>query len=364
MMTLQKILIVPALIAFCIANCAARRLAEPLVDRIDSHRIGVMTFNVENLFDTEHDPGKLDYASLPIAKKQAKPVQEYCAGLPKKSWKHECFRKDWSEEVLEAKLRELSRVIRQVNDGKGPDILILQEVENVAVLEQLRTKYLQTSMYGPAILIDGMDARGIDVAILSRLPMAAPAKLYPVPFENIKKSVRKDTREILAASFYLPDLSTLTVFAVHFPAPFYDRKYRIQSMAYLNKLKKEFPADHLFLAAGDFNISAEENRKYNILKEHVATDWVLAHEVGCKGCKGTYYYGPKQEWSFLDMILLSDSFMGSNAWTLDTKSVQIANSVPEQKDKRGYPNSFNPKKRVGASDHWPIYLEIVRSKNK
>ena len=71
-----------------------------------------------------------------------------------------------------------------MNDGRGADIIALQEVENVAILERLRTEYLADSGYLPAILIEGQDIRGIDVAFLSRLPLAEPGQTAPADLED------------------------------------------------------------------------------------------------------------------------------------------------------------------------------------
>ena len=44
-------------------------------------RVSLMTWNVENLFDTEHDAGKQDFAYLPLSVKRAHP--EYLASCVK-----------------------------------------------------------------------------------------------------------------------------------------------------------------------------------------------------------------------------------------------------------------------------------------
>src|SRR4030042_2249658 len=43
----------------------------------------------------------------------------------------------WNEQVLAKKTSQLSQVIRQMNDGKGPDLLGVCEVENKPVVEGL-----------------------------------------------------------------------------------------------------------------------------------------------------------------------------------------------------------------------------------
>ena len=140
--------------------------------------ITLMTFNVENLFDTQDDPGKDDHTYLPVTAKQSDEHKEKCAAISVPRWRDQCLNWDWNDDILERKLTVLATAILQVNDGRGPDVLALQEIENIAILERLRTEYLQDAEYGPSILIDGTDNRGIDVAFLSRLPLHGEARLH------------------------------------------------------------------------------------------------------------------------------------------------------------------------------------------
>ena len=64
-------------------------------------------------------------------------------------WRDQCLYWDWSEAVVDQKLRVVSDAIKQVN-GEGPDIIALQEVENIGILERLRRDYLEGLRYQPA----------------------------------------------------------------------------------------------------------------------------------------------------------------------------------------------------------------------
>ena len=185
-----------------------------------SATVTIMTFNVQNLFDNIDDPGKDDKAYLPIAAKQAKAHIAECNEIKVASWRNECLHLDWSDIAIDRKLTVLAEAIKQVNDGQGADIIAFQEVENVSILNRLRTGYLADSGYLPAILIEGDDRRGIDVGFLSKLPLAEPAVLHQLAIVGFPDRVG-DTRGILQATFELPDGSLLTGFAVHFPAPFH-----------------------------------------------------------------------------------------------------------------------------------------------
>lgn len=97
--------------------------------------VRVATWNVHDLFDSADrivPPGELD--DVPTA------------------------------EDVDAKLALLSAVLGRLD----ADVLLLQEVENRAVLERLAV----AAGYAEARLVEGRDPRGIDVAVLSRLPIS------------------------------------------------------------------------------------------------------------------------------------------------------------------------------------------------
>ena len=80
-------------------------------------------------------------------------------------------------------MKNLSEVILY----KSPDILILQEVENIDVLEQLQKKYLLSSGYNHARLVEGKDKRGIDVA--SSFKVCSSRKSHVSPGTSFKSRV-------------------------------------------------------------------------------------------------------------------------------------------------------------------------------
>ena len=126
-----------------------------------------MTFNVENLFDNDDDPGKVDETFLAIEDKRSEAHIENCNRIAVDRWRDQCLYWDWSDAGIERKLTVVADAIRQVDNGRGPDILALQEVENVRILERLRNEQLADLGYREPILIEGHDARGIDVAFLT-----------------------------------------------------------------------------------------------------------------------------------------------------------------------------------------------------
>jgi len=103
-----------------------------------------MSFNVENLFDTEHTPGHEDYTFLPMGLKLMDPkMKEGCLKSNDSPYRrNECLTYDWTNEALDTKLTNLSKVILTVDDN-GPDNLMLIEVESMKVLNQLNKDYLK-----------------------------------------------------------------------------------------------------------------------------------------------------------------------------------------------------------------------------
>ncbi|GMR17226.1 MAG: endonuclease [Gammaproteobacteria bacterium] len=339
-----------------LAACSAGDTRAPAV----AAPVSIMTFNVENLFDNLHDAGKDDHTFWPLQDKQTEEHQAACASIGVERWRRQCLDWDWSDAVVEQKLSVIAAAILQVNGGRGADIVALQEVENLAILERLRNDYLASEGYRPAILNEGQDDRGIDVAFLSKLALAAPATLHRIEFAGEYAARAGDTRGILEATFVLPDGTPLTGYAVHFPAPFHPTEMRVAAYRRLNQLRSTLPPGRAAFAAGDFNTTAAEDREQALLQRLVRPHWTVVHEQGCRDCRGTQYYAAGDSWSFLDMILWSPGAdRGAQAtWNLRADSVRIANKSPGQVSGDGTPARFEVPGATGVSDHWPLVFEI------
>lgn len=323
----------------------------------DAHKdVTLMALNVQNLFDNIDDPNKDDKAYLPLSAKQNKAHQEACSTISNPYWRSECLDLDWSDEAVTHKMSVLAKVIRQVNDGQGADVIALQEVENEHILERLRNEHLSDLGYKKSILIEGKDKRGIDVAFLSKLPLAGEPTLHPLVIQAHRERAG-DTRGILEATFTLPGGETLTGYSVHFPAPFHPTKMRIEAYKHLQLLQEGLPEDRLAFAAGDFNTTSTEDERERLLDTMVRPDWVVVHDE-CKGCRGTYYYARDDNWSFLDMIIVSGLNGDHTSWRIKPGSVALANALPEQVTAKGTPARYRSETREGASDHWPLVVTL------
>jgi endonuclease/exonuclease/phosphatase family metal-dependent hydrolase len=323
----------------------------------DVSSVTVMSFNVENLFDNLDDPNKDDKAYLPIEAKSGAEHIAACNEISFDKFRDECLNLNWTDAIVETKLNAVAETIRHSNDGRGADIIALQEVENVGILERLRTEKLADLGYQPAILVEGSDARGIDVAFLSKYPLVGEPALHALSLPDFPERA-KDTRGVLQASFLLPDQSIVTGFSVHFPAPYHPTAMRVAAYQHLADLRAALPSDHHVFAAGDFNTTSREDTAVRLLDEHVRSDWVPVHDVGCGDCRGTYYYDGDSTWSYLDMILFAAGSGAKTTARIRGDSVAIANGYSQQVTENGTPRRFNGIDGTGVSDHWPMIATI------
>lgn len=321
-------------------------------------RISVMAYNLENLFDTQDDPKIQDETFLPLSAKQSEDHKKKCKSANGRTggrmW--DCLFLDWNENLLNSKMSNLAEQIFKAPGGKGPDVLILSEVENRHVLEAFNKKHLARAGY-EVTHMDSKDERGIDQAILSRLPLIKYEYHFIAIEKKRKKSKKvqaKDLRGILHAHLDAGNGKVLHVLALHLPSQGSSFKEREAVLNELNKIAMRVPANDILVAGGDFNITSKEWDKEKVYPSYFENIWRPAHMDGCKDCPGTYYYASKKEWSFFDLLLLRLDREKKARWSWDAKSVQ---TIKQGKGK--YPSKFEPNSLKGASDHMPIYAELV-----
>lgn len=328
--------------------------------------VTIMTYNVENLFDTEDDDGKKDEAYLPLAKK-TEDIRARCRNQNTQEYRrNECLNTDWNESKLNLKLKRLTDVVKKVRSGEGPDILILQEVENKNVLEIWRRNHLAALGYKDPVLIEGPDERGIDIGLMTKLEVVEPTRLHEVKFkanENLKADRISDTRGILEVTVRLKDGQLLTLLGVHLPSQSNPREMRAQALEQINAIKAKLPPDRLVVVGGDFNISSDEEADAGFFRNQLSKQWGVSHLIGCKNCDGTYYYHRNRSWSFFDVLLISPNMMpeGQASWKVDPQSIRIENKSLYQNNRYGNPARFDAHRKDGVSDHWPMVMEIVRT---
>lgn len=326
------------------------------------NEISVMSFNMENLFDTVHTEGHEDYTYLPLAVKQAdaKMRQGCMDSNDSKRRQQECLTTDWTDEALNKKLTNISKVVLDV-DGNGPDNLMIMEIESDRVLTQLNKEHLQKAGYTTQVIIDGPDKRGINVAFLSRFPLVGKPVLHPIPWkpknEDDKKWMER-SRRILEVTVKTPDGDPLTFFIAHFPSQANPTYWRQQIAEYVVELMKSKGPNAMVIAGGDLNITHEEESSAHIFRDILGKGGAVSHFVGCNECPGTHNY--QKSWSFLDAQIYGPALLadGSGSYEMEPKTIDVIRYNPVHLKKGKYPARWDYDKQTGVSDHFPLYVRL------
>ena len=192
---MRKFCLIAGLFAL-LAACAA-----PIPD--DAYVIGF--YNVENLFDTEHDADKNDLAFTPEGENS------------------------WTPDKYERKLSNIASVIRAMADANGRwhAVLGLAEIENARVLQDLVSREEIAGAGYRFVHFESPDPRGIDCALLYRPEFSVlEARALPYDFDSpggiaFEKSPEEQasfrTRDVLCVRGEL-DGELFAVYVAHYPS--------------------------------------------------------------------------------------------------------------------------------------------------
>ena len=346
---------------------------------VASDTITVGTFNLENLFDTVDDPeNPRDDTYLPLAAKDADRAAHdiRCERTNSGSqfYAEQCRSLDWSETVYGQKLANIAAVIKAMSPQ--PDVLVVPETENAKVLNDLVSDHLSGSGYA-VINLDTSDkpvSRGIDVGILTKLPVVVAPTAHKIDFKGDTKDCGV-TRDIVHAGVEMPDGTALHVFGVHLPSGGNPFRFRTRSLLRLNELKARLVKDGIAVAAGDFNVNCNEASTDQFARLLYRGGWEASSELvsGCRAPGSSKFFDRLQQWntwSFLDMVVVSNGLSvgrpSDGNWFADLGSLQTqvvtSKQVRLDDEGKGYvePRRFDPETGLGVSDHWPVTMRLVR----
>lgn len=318
----------------------------------------VMSYNVENLFDTEDDPSKADEDFLPEGSYH------------------------WTKTRYRSKLMQVATVISSAREGLySPDLIGLVEVESARCLDDLLRLQTRLSEEYSYLITEGTDRRGIDVALLYRrsafqLLGWEQIELQPLGSEPLA------TRPLLHALGTLPSGDSLHIFVCHFPSrrggtrhsqPYRDHAASILAARCQPLLQQatEGARCHI-LILGDFNGTPDEAPTRRILgaspypsdgAAETAPEklYYLQPRQGAEEPPGSYCY--QGIWSYLDQILASASLLGQEPKGLrylpHSSRVVFFPWLGEQaKERSDFPR---PRRSYlgtyyhgGYSDHYPV----------
>ena len=316
-------------------------------------------YNLENLFDTINDTSINDEAS---------PMMELKSNRSKVYWD---------------KIDKLASTIAQIGLDKAntsPAIIGVSEVENLGVIEDLvKNKHLVKNNYG-IIHYDSPDKRGIDVALLYQKKYFKP--IYHEAFNpNIYKNTFKVyTRDQLLVSGYLDD-ELIHVIVNHWPSrsggeaksrPLRE-KAAYQNTKIIDQIRENDPNAKI-LILGDFNddpinssfknILKTKRKKKNVGKNDIYNPY---EDLFTRGFNTLVY---RDNLNLFDMILISSPLLDRGVKDFSNYKMfqaMIFNKrfLSDKKGKfKGYPfRSFsNGGYTGGYSDHYPVYMYLIKEK--
>jgi len=308
-------------------------------------------WNVENLFDVEDSPNRTDKLNRTL--------------------KNEL--KGWNVSVLDKKLQQLSKIILQMNDKAGPDILGLCEVENKFVLELLVEKIKSPSRKYKIAHADTRDRRGIDTAFIYDAHKVSANEMF---FHFIQK--RTSTRDLFQVNFRTNQGKLLVIINNHWPSrmsgQYKTEPYRMmagETLAYFHERIREIHGnDVAVLAMGDFNdepfnrsiteyTNAEQTRT-RVTRSRSAKFLNLMWALMGTGV-GTYF--TENDPKMVDQFMASKGMItGNSGLKIILKSVAVlrfsdmsSSGVYSKPIRFGRGDLINKK---GYSDHFPIALVI------
>lgn len=344
-----SLLLIFNLIVFSSLSCAQK----------SSDTLFVAFWNLQNLFDTIDDPDKRDEQFLPDG--------DY----------------EWTDERLDIKLNHLARVIRSMNNEKGPDLLGVCEVEHQSMLDSMITRYLSDKNYKVAY-VESPDNRGIDNGLIYDTDKF---ELLSVRGDTVYLAGNWPTRPIVNATLIYNNSDTLSVYINHWPSRSRGRELsepnRIAAAITLRKSVDEEFADNpnaKIIIIGDFN---DEPGNISIL------DSLNAHPIICDSLPngnefetgaelfnisyqaynnglGTYKY--RDDWNMLDQVIVSGNLITNPEFYYICNTFEIYKPhflITHSGKYKGTPfPTYGGRRYLGGySDHFPVSAKFLNQTN-
>lgn len=307
----------------------------------------ILEYNVENLFDCQHDRGHDDHEFLPDGDKR------------------------WNTYKYWKKLNALVKVVAAVGERRIPDLVVLCEVENDTVVRDLCQRSALRTLGYRYVVTGSEDARGIDVAVLYQ-----PGTFRLLSCDTIRIPSREagfpPTRDLLYLQGRLISGDTLHLVACHLPSKYSGtraadrhRLLAASTVASVCDSILHFHSQGLLVVTGDFNASASEKLFRSELG--AACGLRLLPELPLEDVRrvgGTYRY--QGYWSSLDHFLVSEALCHPSSPVVLKDSVSRIADFPfllQTDEKYGGVKPFRtylgPRYLGGYSDHLPLWLDLL-----
>ena len=291
----------------------------------------IVWWNVENLFDCQHDSLKEDYDFLPEGQYH------------------------WTKGRYWKKLDNISRTIAAIADEKEwPMIIGLCEVENDTVLRDLtRRSPLRIARYS-YIHKEGPDKRGVDVAMLYDSLQFHPHGYKTVRIPSTEWRFQP-TRDILHVWGDCPSLNdVLHIIIVHLPSRAKNgrtgERHRRIAVTTLCGMLDELNGKRILLM-GDFNAEPDDKIFKGIYER--MTSLMPQKRKELNQARGTYYF--RKLWGYLDHILVSPNLAPNIEERIEVGDFPflLTEKVTPWRTFQG------PVYKGGFSDHLPIWVDLL-----
>ena len=309
-------------------------------------------YNLENLFDTIHDPGKNDYEFLPDGTNK------------------------WGTLKYTNKLKNMATVLNEM----GTDVLPVgmaavgvSEIENSRVLRDLVEHEIIAPRGWDFVHIEGPDRRGVDCALLYNPQLFKPVNSFLSPYTTEDNDTTYKTRGFLVVTGDMGG-ETVHIIVNHWPSRYAKSPARERAGVLVRQLKDSIMTampDSKVLIMGDMNDDPDDKSMKNCLgavrdKEDLKESsdlynpwWNILRKKG----HGTLKY--KGKWNLFDQIVLSGNLIGDDRSTLKLYKTEIfSRNYMFQQEGRYKGNT----KRThaggvwlnGYSDHLPVIVYLLK----
>lgn len=323
----------------------------------------VMSYNLENLFDTCSNPDKNDDEFLPEGNRHWTPKRYY------------------------HKLRQLAQVITAAGEWDTPALIGLCEVENDTVVQHLLYRTPLKRQAYRYCLTAHSDRRGLQVALLYQRDRFAYLGHASVGIRFSGKT-HKSTRDILHVWGKLLTGDTLDVMVCHFPSRYGGEKEserdRFDAALTLRRLTDSLYAcrqSPRFILMGDFNdtptnrslkeklgakpFSGKRSETKNALypKPDTLRLYNLFDRPRPLSPGGSHKY--QGQWSQLDQMLVNEALLdGNSSMQVVPESIRLFAPafllIPDKtwRGMRPFRTYYGFKYEGGYSDHLPILADF------
>ena len=214
-----------------------------------------------------------------------------------------------ADETTPAKPREELEHVAETIRALDADVIAFQEVESRGYLKRFVDVFLGDMGYDHIVHYEGNDVRGIDVCLVSRVPVGPVATHRHVKFSGPDGRQRQMSRDLLSVTLLQPGKSPLEVWVVHLKSNSGGREFaepiRLAEAQYIrSQLDQRLAADPeaAIMLMGDFN----DNWESPTLKTIVGSGpTALQLPLSEPAIKSLITYNKEPYRSMIDFILCS-----------------------------------------------------------